>query len=516
MRIIWILSIQGRSEQESVLDSKKQIMLRRYKSFILAAALLPALASCKKDFFDLNPYDALPVEDATKTVADLNVVANGMYAGLRYASATGAAGGLYGRTLPIKGDLAADNLYLKNNNSGRYLAFRDFNQTVADGEATQVWVESYDVIKRANTVINTQLASSAAVDQLRGEALAVRALMHFELVRNFAIPYTVAPNGLGVPIVTEFSQNSRPARNTTAEVYTQIISDLNEAFNLMSLNQGESMKIPGTNTVRVSSSGYFTKYAAKALLARVYQTMGDWEKTRDAALDVVNNSGFQMINWEGFEEYFADPSLQTDRVETLFEVASDGTSHMGTNSLSNFYDPAGYGDVFVTNELYNLYSATDVRRDLIVPVGTNPTVYQVIKYPNTTNAAEKDDTKVLRYSDVVLTLAEAYANLNDNANALLWLNRLVAERDPSAPDYASTGAQLREDILTERRKELAFEGHRYWDLMRLNLPITGHIKSQNPFNPFPIEVTNTRRIFPIPQQELDVNENIRGQQNPGY
>ncbi|HWJ29324.1 MAG TPA: RagB/SusD family nutrient uptake outer membrane protein, partial [Flavisolibacter sp.] len=144
------------------------------------------------------------------------------------------------------------------------------------------------------------------------------------------------------------------------------------------------------------------------------------------------------------------------------------------------------------------------------------TVYIVNKYSNTANPSDKDDTKVLRLSDVIFILAESYANLGDDASARNWMNQLLQERDAAFPGYASSGNQLKADILMERRKELAFEGDRYWDLMRLNLPITNHIKNQNPYVPFPISVDNPHRILPIPQSEIDVNPNIRNQQNPGY
>ena len=122
----------------------------------------------------------------------------------------------------------------------------------------------------------------------------------------------------------------------------------------------------------------------------------------------------------------------------------------------------------------------------------------------------------MRYTDVLLILAEAYARLGNESSARQWLNEVATNRIEGFAGYTSSGTQLLADIINERRKEFAFEGYRYWDLMRLNLPITNHTKSQNPLVITPIETDNSRRIFPIPQHELDVNENIRNQQNPGY
>ena len=487
-------------------------MKTNIKIFILSIAALAGTSSCKKSFFDLQPYDASPVNKAITNDADLNVAVNGMYASLRNID-------LYGRTLPVKGDLAADNVYLRTGNSGRYLTFRDFNQTTANSEANNVWNAAYASIKNANQVINASLTSTPSVDELKGEAYAVRALMHFELVRNFAHPYTVAPNDPGVPIVLTYDQNALPARNTVKEVYTQIISDLNKAYTMITLTQGQSLDITSTKTSRDMTSEFISKYAAKALLAKVYLTMGDWQNARDAALDVVNNSGFSLVSAGSYVGYWANPAARTDKVETLFEISSDAAANLSSNQLSAFYQqpPIGYGDLWITNDLYSQYTATDVRRSVILTgTASGQTVYINNKYSNTSNPADKDDIKVIRYADVVLILAEAYARLNNEPSALTYLNMVAKKRDPSFAGYTSTGAQLIADIVNERRKELAFEGDRYWDLMRLNLPITNHLKNQNPLTPFPIPVTDYHRIFPIPQAEIDVNPNIKGQQNPGY
>ncbi len=467
------------------------------------------LTSCNKSFLDIKPYDALPLPDALNTEAGLNTAVNGIYSGMRSTN-------LYGRTLPVKGDLMADNIYIKPANSGRYLDFNDYNIIVSNANALGIWQSAYVVIKNANTVINSPLADNPNISQFRAEAYAARALMYFELARNFAKPYTVDPNGLGVPIVTSFNQNNLPTRNTLKEVYTLITDDLNKAFGLATFNLGSTMTISGTGASRQLNSSYFTKYAIRALQAKVYMHMGDWNNAKTAALDVVQNSGVNMVSGASLLTYWKNPAPRVDKVETLFEISSDLGNNNGTNSLAYLYESAGYGDIGVTNDLYNSYSATDVRKQLILSTTSGGvTVYMGNKYSNTTNANDKDDTKVLRYSDVLLILAEAYARTADENNARTRLNQVAVSRDPSFTGYTSTGAQLISDIITERRKELAFEGDRFFDLQRTNATIN-KVRRENPTVLIVVAPDDYRRIFPIPQAEVDVNPNIRSQQNPGY
>jgi hypothetical protein len=466
--------------------------------------------SCKKSFTDLKPYNALPLDDALNSEANLNTAVNGMYAGMRSVN-------LYGRTMTLKGDLMGDNVYIKAANSGRYLDFNDYNITVGNANAQGVWQSAYVVIKNANTIINSTLAGNANINQFKGEAYAVRALTYFELVRNFAVPYTVDQNALGVPIVTQFDQNILPTRNTVKEVYTQINNDLAQAYTLMTFNLNGTMTILGTGAARALNSSFFTKYGARALQAKVYMHMGDWTNAKAAALDVITNSGVTLVANSAYINYWKNPSPRTDRVETLFEVTSDLGGNAGFDALSNIYDPAGYGDAVATNELWGKYTSTDVRRQLIIPVTPVglPTIYQVNKYSNTSNTTEKDDTKVLRFADVLLILAEAYARTSDEPNALIRLNQVAVNRDPSFTGFASAGPALINDIIAERRKELAFEGDRFFDLQRLNLVIN-KVRRENPTVLIVVATSNFMRIFPIPQIETDVNPNIRAQQNPGY
>jgi hypothetical protein len=146
-----------------------------------------------------------------------------------------------------------------------------------------------------------------------------------------------------------------------------------------------------------------------------------------------------------------------------------------------------------------------------------PDVKVVNKFPNA-GSPDKDETKVIRMSEVYFIAAEAAYHQNDETTALTYLNAVATERDPNFAGYSSSGQALLDDILLERRKELAFEGHRYWDLARNNLDITRVDLANNyPGNvPLVLETTNFRRIFAIPQAELDANPSLRDQQNPGY
>lgn len=456
-----------------------------------------ATSSCKKDFLDLRPYSSVSSDIAITNVSDMQAALSGTYANLNSLN-------LYGRSIPLFGDLVSDNVYISTVNSNRYLDFFQLNFTVANSNAQAVWTSAYSTILRANNVINSSLDGTPQIDQLRGEAKAIRGLMYFELVKFFAKPYTVDPNGLGVPIVLTYDPLLKPQRSSLKDVYTQIEKDFTDAVALMTEDK---------------SSGFFTKYAAEALLARMYQFKGEWDKSLTAAEDVINNSGYSLLGISDVADFWQNNTDRNDKLEVLFEVVFDANNNIGNSSLPYFFDQSGYGDALATESLYNLYSNTDVRKDLFIvgsPIrGANAKV--INKFPNT-GSADKDEIKVIRMSEVYLIAAEAAYHTNNETLALSYLNAVATERDASFAGYASTGAALLDDILLERRKELAFEGHRYWDLARNNLDVVRvNLAGNYPGNvPLVFATTNFRRIFPIPQAELDANPNIRDQQNPGY
>ena len=451
----------------------------------------------KKSFLDLRPYTSVSSDVAITNESDMQAALNGAYGNMNSAN-------LYGRSTPLFGDLVSDNVYISAVNSNRYLDFFQINYTVTDANGQGIWQSSYSTISRANNVINSSLQGNENIDQLRGEALAIRGLMYFELVKFFAKPYTVDPNALGVPLILVYDPTLKPQRNTVQEVYAQIEKDFTDAANLMTQDK---------------SSGFFTKWAAKALLARMYQFKGEWDKAQTTAEDVINNSGYSLLTLNDVQSFWQNNTDRNDKLEVLFEIVFDATNNIGNSSLPYFYDQSGYGDALATESLYDLYSNTDVRKDLFIvgsPIrGADAKV--VNKFPNT-GSADKDDMKVIRMSEVYLIAAEAAYHNNDETTALTYLNDVATERDPGFAGYSSSGQALLDNILLERRKELAFEGHRYWDLVRNNLNVT-RVDLANDYLgnvTLILETSNFRRILPIPQGELDANPNIREQQNPGY
>ncbi len=482
----------------------------------LAIGTIAMLFGCSKTFLDQKPYNSVVLSDAIKTEDDMSTALTGLYASLR-------ATDFYGRTFAVKGDLMADKCFLSSANSGRYISFNLYNFTKTDGYASAVWLNGYNAIKNANFIINSGLdpATNPNVSQLLSEAYAIRGLVYFDLVRNFGLPYTTDPSSPGVPIVTKFDVNARPARNTVAEVYTQVIADLTKAISLAKYNQGQTMNFTLTAKTRALNSSFMTKYAAETLLARVYQHKGDWANAKTMALDVIANSGFSLVTSANVISYWKGASPLTSKTETMFEVTSDANNQVGDGTLAVFLVPkpggGAYGDMLATKAFYDSYTATDTRKGLISPdvrSGQLGTAHYIVKYP--IDNVNLDDVKIVRFSEAYLILAEAYYNLGDIANANATLNKFAVNRDPNAA-YANSGSQVLTDILDERAKEFAFEGYRFWDLTRLGYTFVKP-QGQDATNAVSVKITvapgNPNLLFPIPNDEILVNPYVT--QNPGY
>jgi starch-binding outer membrane protein, SusD/RagB family len=241
--------------------------------------------------------------------------------------------------------------------------------------------------------------------------------------------------------------------------------------------------------------------------------MGDYVNAKATAVDVINTSGFSVVTAANYATYWKSAVPRTDKVETLFEVTSDLTNNAGTDALAYIYSQAGYGDMVAAHDFYNSFAAGDVRTSYLVSKfrgGEN--AWTVEKYSNANSTSDRDDVKILRMSEVYLTAAEASYKTGSETDAKTYLDYIATRRVTGFTGYTATGSPLLDSILTERKKELAFEGDRLHTLNRLKLPINRG--TDYPASARNIAYWDYRRILAIPLEEMQANPNM--EQNEGY
>ena len=468
-------------------------------------ALLVLLTACE-DYLYREPRLSQTTELTLSTYDGLEAGVIGAY-GVLYDT------WWYGRDFVVYADLKGGNAKISPITSGRYVTPYLWNNTP---EATAwLWEDAYIAIARANNVLEVIEGdfSEPGVEQedlnaLAGEAKFLRALSYFDLARFFCQP--IAQGGgasqLGVPVVLK-TEIAEPARNTLGEVYDQIVQDLLDA----------EADLPIDNTHGgADSKAWANKYAAQALLARVYLYMERWQDAADYATKVISSGEFQVYTAEEYTTWDNGGVWGTDAAsEIIFEVfgAEGNSSHNNWDGLAYISNPNGYGDIGASRDIYDLYEDTDVRKALFrnYPPDFVDGLW-FLKYPGKATAdgsIRVEDIPVLRVSEMYLIRAEAILNGASVAGTTAAgdVNMIRNNRGATALGSVSLA-----DVYNERRLELCFEGHELFDLSRTgrSLTRTDYDGAVNKDIPFP----DYRWALPIPQQELDANENM--EQNPGY
>jgi len=467
--------------------------MKRIFVYTVMLVLLSVGQGCNKELA-LSPADKLPTDEALSNIKGVNAAVNGMYAGMRSTD-------YYGRNYLILGEITADNVYLSTSNSNRFLSSWRLSWIVSDVDVTGVWNRAYAVILRANNIINSiPVISDGTAEEknfAKGQALFIRALAHFDLLRFFAEPYIVGGGtSLGVPVITKFEVGS-PKRNTVDQVYAQIIADLTEVKSLLP---------EATNDPFNASS-----YAASALLARVYLYKGDNAAAIAEATRVIN-AGYAIQPANSLADFYNTPGTGED----IFTLKILDIQTAGSDNLGQMFRKPGYGDIRVSPDLVNILEPGDARRVFISAFNGSPSEFQNNKFTGQQGISGLHSPKILRISEMYLARAEAYAKEGNYAAALTDVNAIRTHRNLAALENVANDAVLAA-VLKEKRVEFMFEGHRYFDLLRNKLDIVrNHCNNPEQLNTprCTIEATSNTAIFPIPQRETDVNRNI--EQNPGY
>ena len=475
--------------------------------------LLIGAAGCKKQI-TINPTHLATLENAFKEMKDYE---NGLSA--VYNSMRGV--GYYGRNLSVLPDMSTDNLVQTSESLVNFLEVTDWLYTPQNGTVAETWLACYSIINNANIIINsidklTTPANQKQANRIKGQCLAVRAMVHFDLMRYFADNLNRNSTSAGVPyrklsVLEESPASIKPSRETVSSNYDNIYADLNTARTLLS-------------DIDVSINGNGPKYkvdliSLSAIYARVALYARDYPAAISNATTVIN--ALPLATRSVYPSIWRDQSNTEVAFASLFSLgefasrlAGDVYSPPpGTNRSQFEGNPTLFTQI---DEVNDVRFSTSVTRGFSTTslVRANSRLV-VTKFLGKGSAIDGIvDWKAFRTGEMYLIRAEAYANTpGQEGNALVDLNTLRAARIQGFVNGTETGQALIDAIALERRKELFMEGHRWFDLKRTTRTIDrGTIASPTT----QAQLANTRRewVWPIPQGERDANINI--QQNNGY
>lgn len=427
--------------------------MKKFAIYLLAAAMV--FSSCKK-FLEQPPYNNVSQDDIFKDFQGARTTLVGLYDKLKSTN-------YYLLDFYVYPDLAGGNIkYSRTSNQYMFLTY-NFTRDSVNDELQNFYNQAYNIIYGANNILeninNVTDANSYQKARLLADAYTIRALVHFDLVRTFAQPYNYTGDA-GHPGIVIRNRNlsvltPTPPVSTVKQVYDQVLQDLDSAQTLYA----RSVAI-FTSPART----FLSADAAKALRNRVSLYKEDWASVVSTATDLINSAQYPLTS---NSQYVASWSKKNIANESIFELAY-GTSIGG--SYGDYFNPAQTLRVqfAASNDLLGLYSATDVRNanNFYVPVTTaGVTVYYTRKYQGINDSA--NNIKIFRASELYLNRAEANARLNNLTAALADLNLIRKRGDAGATDFSSTNQQaVIDEILKERRKELAFEGHLFFDIAR--------------------------------------------------
>lgn len=463
--------------------------------YIIPLVLLVALSSCKK-FLEKEPIGRVGKQVLFEDVQGAKLGLTGAYNSmLTY----------YRNEFGMYGDVASDNVInvpATTDNSIMLEAF-NFTATPDDNLVTprKIWVAIYETLNNVNNLLNALPALKEKfpaqlneLEKVEGQALVLRALCHFDLSRVYAQPYNFTPDAshLGIPVLTKTPAPATAVpRATMKQTYEQILADLNNA--LPYLNKYNN----GTDQALISYQ------AALGLLSRVYLYQGDWANCVKSANLVIADTKYQLVSTNDYLNAFIsypDKTVST-KSESLFILSAAGTKTPGVRELVNVFS-GGNVQYIASPKLKSKFDADDVR--LTAALSNN-----ISKKYSATNYT----IKVIRLSEVYLNRAEANWNLQKYAEAKEDI-RIISQRAHTTPIAAidETPAVLYQTIADERSRELCFEGHRFFDIVRRKESLQRGAGCNSTV--CSITYPNYRFALPISTREMDANPGMK--QNPGY
>ena len=513
------------------------MIYRKHKMASLIAAIgLAFMSSCSTEFIDLQDPNAVSNVTYYKTESDVLAAVNGIYNSLRNGNGIGETSGLFNEE-------RSDNTGRNDNqsNAGEPFQFNDFSLLPSNTYLKTHWLALYQSISRSNQVLDgiekVTFSDNNLKEQYKAEAKFMRALNYFHLVRKWGdVPLVTKP------LTTIEEVQTSTFREKQDVVYQQIVADLKDAV---------GSGLPNVQTA--ATKGKVTKAAANALLGQVYLTMAT---TSDAATRTANLNAaktyltaaynlrtFGLLKEIPFTDVF-DVAKKTTCPEIIFQIVNrqgdiNFSSAIARNNqakgetINSLVASSGAGGN-VKQDLVLDYEETDLRKAFSIKYANDAIVkdYFITKFRDasaaaTTNGYGGNDWILIRYADVILMLAEVNMYLGDESAAVAFLDQVRERAAMPRYDvmkanvaYAAKYPTLKLAILHERRVELAFENHRWFDLLRTFTTdeLIAYFKAKKQADYGTAKIINfgkKDRYYPIPFDEYKLNPQ-KMYQNDGY
>ena len=484
--------------------------MKNIKSYSWLLAFALTVSSCSQDFLDLKPISSATTDNFYKTAEDIKIAVNGAYAGLQ---ASGISTNSY-----IFGDIASDNtVAVASGSVTDQDEFDRFYIRTTNPYILARWNDSYTAIARYNTIldkIDGITIDAALKSRYIGEVKFLRGYVYFVLVQTFGkVP-------LVVKSISDADEGYNYGRNEVADIYTQIQKDLTDAETALPLSY------TGDNIGRA------TKGAAKALLGKVLLTQKKYPEANTKLKEVIDSGVYGIL--PNYADVFKVSNKNNK--ESVFDIQFKSGGSGEGNPWPNTFAPQNSGNAVMnfggggnnqpTLDMINAYEAGDLRKAISLATSYVNAAGQVIpdrfvkKYYDVpaTSGDNGNNIPIIRYADVLLMYAESLneAGYQANGPALEYLNQ-IRTRAGLAKLTASdvpTQQAFRLAVEKERRVELAFEGHRWFDLVRTGRAIEVLNSKKDQIN-LVTTLTQNNLVFPIPQRQIDINKE-KMQQNTGY
>ena len=451
-----------------------------YKTFfiktVMAVGITIAATSCE-GFLDITPDGQVKRDEMLATNEGVEDALYGVYAKLRNTT-------LYGQEMYFSSlEIMSQTLYCYGNTGVTALGQYDYNNTTVKNVFAMIWNDMYNNISNVNSVLNAPLVDGAnayPANIYKGEALALRAMMHFDLMRLFAEQITVNPNAKGIPYATEFSLKTRDFE-TLAENYNHVLADLQEAERLLA-DEGE---YENTTSFMADRQIHLNLHAVRALMARVFLTKGDKEKALEYAEKVIAQSGRQL---KTKTEVINDVAGVLSKKECLFGVYFSG---FYTQVSAKLQQTISYSSLDLRGDFMEMYekgvSGLDFRTTAyFTSVDMGGTAkYRLSKFTdiydlqNNASARPADliqGINMIRLPEMYYIAAECLLD-KDYPKALDYFNEVVTNRGLDALSGEGEETLTQEVINTERYKEMIGEGQTFFNMKRLNLSIPSYDNS---------------------------------------